>query len=52
MGRAAAIRNYLDGETDAMVRLLEAFVSIETPSDVPESQQPMLELFPTLPLLG
>lgn len=44
MCRAAAIRNYLDGETDAMVRLLEAFVSIETPSDVPESQQPMLEL--------
>ena len=44
MSTAAAIRDYLVRETDAMVGLLERFVGIETPSDVPESQQAMLDL--------
>jgi glutamate carboxypeptidase len=34
----------LDRETPAMVELLERFVAIESPSDVPESQGPMLNL--------
>lgn len=41
---AAAIRDYLNRETDAMVGLLERFVRVETPSDVPQAQQPMLDL--------
>jgi len=44
MSGATAIRDYLDSETEAMIELLEQFVSIETPSDMPESQRPMLEL--------
>jgi glutamate carboxypeptidase len=44
MDTAAAILDYLNRETDAMVELLERFVRFETPSDVPESQPPMLDL--------
>jgi glutamate carboxypeptidase len=44
MSTAAAIRDYLNRETDAMVGLLERFVRVETPSDVPAAQQPMLDL--------
>ena len=43
MSAAGAVREFLDGETSAMIALLEEFVRIETPSDVPESQQPMLD---------
>ena len=44
MDRVAAIQGYLHRETEAMIDLLERFVRIETPSDVPESQRPMLAL--------
>ncbi|MGD8340136.1 MAG: M20 family metallopeptidase [Gammaproteobacteria bacterium] len=44
MSAASAVRDFLDRETGAMAALVEAFARIETPSDVPESQQPMLEL--------
>ena len=44
MSTAGAVRDFLERESDAMVALLEEFVRIETPSDVPESQQPMLDL--------
>ena len=44
MLKAREIRGYLEQQTEAMVGLLEQFVAVETPSDVPESQQPMLDL--------
>jgi glutamate carboxypeptidase len=44
MSAAAAIRTYLAKEVDAMVDLLEQFVAIETPSDMPQCQQPLLTL--------
>jgi glutamate carboxypeptidase len=44
MSTAVAVREFLDREAGAMIELLEQFVAIETPSDVPESQQPMLDL--------
>jgi len=44
MLKAREIRAYLDDQTEAMVGLLEQFVAIETPSDVPQSQQAMLDL--------
>lgn len=44
MQTTAAIREYLQRETAAMVELLKQCVAIETPSDVPESQRPLLDL--------
>lgn len=44
MSAATAIRDYLDQQTETMVALLSALVSIESPSDVPESQEPVLDL--------
>jgi len=36
--RAGALRDYLEGRTDDMVELLMELASIESPTDVPESQ--------------
>jgi len=44
MQAAADIRNFLARETEAMVDFLEALVMIESPSDVPEAQRPILDL--------
>jgi len=43
MQPATAIREFLTDETDNMVALLEELVAIESPSDVPESQGPILD---------
>ena len=43
MEPAAAIRDCLASETENMVELLERLVEIESPSDVPESQAPILD---------
>ena len=39
--RAAALREYLDGRRDRMVELLVELASLESPTDVPESQAPV-----------
>lgn len=44
MQTTAAIQEYLERETPAMVGLLERCVALETPSDVPASQRPLLDL--------
>lgn len=41
---AATILRYLERETDSMVDLLSRLVEIESPSDVRESQRPILDL--------
>jgi glutamate carboxypeptidase len=39
--RGAALREYLDGRRDRMVDLLVELASLESPTDVPESQAPV-----------
>lgn len=44
MTDAVALRRYLDDRAGEMVALLEAIVALESPSDVPEAQGPVLEM--------
>jgi glutamate carboxypeptidase len=39
--RASAVREYLEGRRDRMVELLVELASLESPTDVPESQAPV-----------